>query len=590
MTTREAPWWRRRARSRLRRAAVAGLLALSLSLAAVGWVAFRGWQARDHLLGAAELARELSTQVAGGDVDRARGTLTALQERAAAARRATADPGWALGRRVPVAGDDLSAVRQVAVAVDDLARRAFPRLLDVDLDTLLPRQGRLDLAGLRAAERELAAADEVVRQAQTRLGAVPTGGLTRQVGAAVGELRGEVDRLAGLTGAVSRGAALLPPLLGVADGREYLLVSQNLAELRATGGMFGAYAVVRAEQGRVRLVRQGTAGQLGHFLPPLPGVSREMRGLYTDLPGIWPADVNLTPHFPTAAALYHEMYRRRTGETVDGVLATDPVALSYLLAVTGPVEVPGFGLLSSGNAVRSLLSESYLTLDLRRQDEFFARSAATVFETLLARPVPPRELLSAFDRSVDESRILFWSAHPEEQRTLGESRLAGVLPERETEPSVGVFLNDGSGAKLGYYLKPSAELTVGTCRPDGRRELRLRMSLHSSAPTSGLTPSVLGVGRTGDPYVVRTLVYVFSPAGGAVLRARLDGVEVALGSGTERRRQVAIATVEAGPGKTRSLEVDLLTDRSGTGGAELRLTPTATPWTTHIQTASRCNQ
>ncbi|SCL24504.1 Protein of unknown function [Micromonospora pallida] len=592
MTVRAAPWWRRGrgARSRLRRTALVGLLIGVLLLAGSGWVGFRGWQTRGHLLVAAELARELGAHLVGGDVEHARATLSALQERAAAARRATADPGWALGRRAPYAGDDLTAVRQVAVTVDELAHRAFPRLLGLDLEDLLPRQGRLDLAGLGAAEQDLAAADEVVRQARTRLGGVPAAGLTRQVDAAVTELRAEVDRLAGLTGAVSRGAALLPPLLGVAEGRDYLLLSQNLAELRATGGMFGAYAVVRAERGRIRLVRQGTAGQLGHFLPPLPGVSPEMRGLYTDLPGIWPADVNLTPHFPTAAALYHEMYRRRTGETVDGVLATDPVALSYLLAVTGPVEVPGFGRLTADGAVRSLLSESYLKLDLRRQDEFFARSAAAVLETLLARSAQPRALLSAFDRSVAEGRILFWSAHPEEQRTLGESRLTGVLPEREAQPTVGVFLNDGSGAKLGYYLEPSAELTVGGCRPDGRHELRLRMSLHSTAPRSGLTPSVLGVGRAGDPYVVRTLVYVFSPAGGTVLRARLDGTETPLGSGTERRRQVAVATVEVGPAGTRTLEVDLLSAPGGTGGAELRLTPTATPWTTHIHTASPCHQ
>ncbi|MEU4569262.1 DUF4012 domain-containing protein [Micromonospora sp. NPDC023956] len=569
---------------------MAGALVVSLVLVAGGWVGFRAWQARNHLLAAADLARELSAQVVGGDVDGGRDTLAALQERAAAARRATDDPGWALGRRAPLAGDDLTAVRQVAVTVDELARQAFPRLLGVDLDLLLPRQGRLDLAGLRAAERELTAAAGVVRQARTRLARVPAGGLAGPVGAAVADLRGEVDRLAGVTDAVSRGATLLPPLLGVTEGRDYLLVSQNLAELRATGGMFGAYAVVRAERGRVRLVRQGTAGQLGHFLPPLPGVSPEMRGLYTELPGIWPADVNLTPHFPTAAALYHEMYRRRSGDAVDGVLATDPVALSYLLAATGPVEVPNFGRLTRDNVVRSLLSESYLTLDLRRQDEFFASSAAAVFETLLSRPVAPKAVLSAFNRSITESRILFWSAHPEEQRSLGDSRLTGVLPDREPESTVGVFLNDGSGTKLGYYLRPSAELTVGTCRPDGRRELRLRMSLRSTAPRSGLTPSVLGVNRPGDPYVVRTLVYVFSPAGGSVVRARLDGVETSLGSGTERRRQVSVATVDIGPGETRDLEVVLLTDRSGTGGAALRLTPTATPWNTHIQTASPCDQ
>src|SRR5688500_10527381 len=129
MTTPGAPWWRRgRARGRLRRAAVAGALVVSLALVAGGWVGFRAWQARDNLLAGAELARELSAQVVGGDVDGGRKTLAELQERAAAARRATGDPGWAVARRMPLAGDDLTAVRQVAVTVDELAREAFPRL------------------------------------------------------------------------------------------------------------------------------------------------------------------------------------------------------------------------------------------------------------------------------------------------------------------------------------------------------------------------------------------------------------------------------------------------------------------------------
>ncbi len=34
------------------------------------------------------------------------------------------------------------------------------------------------------------------------------------------------------------------------------------------------------------------------------------------------------------------MYADRTGEKLDGVITTDPVTLSYLLKVTGPVVLP----------------------------------------------------------------------------------------------------------------------------------------------------------------------------------------------------------------------------------------------------------
>ncbi|SCF15588.1 DUF4012 domain-containing protein [Micromonospora chokoriensis] len=580
---------RRRRRARLRRALLSALVVGSLLLAVGGWVGFRGWQARAHLLNAAGLARELSAQVVSGDTDRALRTLGALQEQSRAARSATNDPSWQVGRRTPMVGDDLDAVRQIAAAIDSLARQAFPTLLRMDLTSLVPTGGRLDLARLSGVSAELARVNESVQGTRRDLAMVPAGRLVSQVRQALVDLRGEIDRLAGLTKAVDQGARLLPPLLGASGPRRYLLVSQNLAELRATGGMFGAYAVIEAENGAVKMGKQGSTSSLGRFTPPLK-VPAETRALWTDLPGIYPADVNLSPHFPTAAALYREMFRRKTGTTVDGVLAVDPVVLSYLLKATGPVLVPGGVPLASEKVVQTLLNDSYRRLDVKQQDDFFAASAAAVFDAFFKKNVNPRVLLSAFDRAITERRILFWSARPEEQRTFGDSRMAGTLPEQDTVPTVGVFLNDGSGAKLGYYLRQTANVTVGECRPDGRRELRLRVTLRSTAPKSGLTESVLGLGMAGDPYTVRTLVSIFSPAGGAVLEARLDGVETAVGSGTERRRQVATASVDVAPGAERALEVTVLTAKTGVGQAELWLTPTASPWTTQVHSAPSCEQ
>jgi hypothetical protein len=566
-----------------------GLVVLSLVGLTGGWIGFRGWQARAHLVNAAGLARQLSVDVVGGDTARAQRTLAALQEQADAARTATGDPGWWLGQRSPYAGDDLEAVRQIAVAIDDLARRAFPTLLRADLASLVPREGRLDLARLRSVSAELSGADRAVEETRTRLAEVPTNDLFAQLRDALSSLRAEIDRLADLTGAADQAARVLPPLLGADGPRRYLLVSQNPAELRATGGMFGAYAMIQAESGRVTLTRQGTSAELARFDPPLP-VQPEQRRLWNDLPGRYPADVNLGPDFPTAAALYREMVRRRTGTAVDGVLAVDPVVLSYLLKATGPVPVPGSPALVGDTVVRALLSDAYRDLGTREQDTYFAAAGAAVFDAFLTKNVNVRSLLLAFDRSVAERRILFWSVHPEEQRVLGDSRLTGTLPEKDTVPMVGVFLNDGSGAKLGYYLRFSANLAVGDCQSDGRRELRLRVAVHSTAPRSGLSESVTGLALSGDPYTARTFVSVYSPTGGAVLGGRLDGKAAAMGSGTDRRRQVTVATVEVKPGATRTLDLTLLTGKTSAGTAELQLTPTVTPWTTQVVSAPSCDQ
>ncbi|GAB3979484.1 hypothetical protein GCM10027615_55990 [Plantactinospora veratri] len=578
-------------RRQLRRILLTALVVGCLLAVAGGWVGLRGWQAGGHLENAASLARELSQQVLDGQTAQARRTLEALQQQTAAARSRTGDVGWRAAGSAPYGGRNMVAVRELAVGVDELARRAFPALVELNPQTLLPSSGRLDLAALRGAMPTLVEADSTVHEVRDRILTVPTSGLVPTVRDAVSQLRAELDRLAEVTSAVRRSGALLPTLLGGNGTRTYLAVFQNLAEPRATGGIFGAYAVIRASKGEVKLVKQGPATDLNTYgKPPLP-LSRELRALYTDLPGIYPADVNLTPHFPTAATLIREMYRRAGGGTVDGVLATDPVALSYLLKAIGPVPVPGHPTLTAPTVVRTLLSDTYRRLDKpAQQDNFFAASARAVFDALLKRPVNPRAVAQAVSTAVAERRILFWSAHAGEQRELVDSRLAGVLPEQESVQNVGVFLNDGSGAKLGYYLHRSAELTVGDCRADGSRELHLRLTLRSSAPSSGLSKSVRGLAMSGDPYTARVLVSVFSPVRGSPLRARLDGKATPMGGGVERGRRVGVLAVDVGPGRTRVLEVGLLTPPKASGEAELWLTPGPTPWTTRVSSAPACGQ
>lgn len=584
-------WSRYRGRTRpaLRRTGPAAVALACLLALAAGWLTLTGHRAHGQLTGAVTLARDLAQQLLAGQTERAGGTLTALQERTGAARAATDDLLWRAAGHLP-RGGNLVAVREIAVAADELARRALPPLVTLDPHTLAPTGGRLRLADLRAAAPDLAAADTAVTRVRDRFAAVPTAGLLRPVRDAVRDLRAELDRLATLTDVARRAAALLPPLLGVDGRRTHLLAFQNPAELRATGGMLGAFVVVAAADGRLDIVDQGTAADLTAHREPVLPLSREMRGLYGDLPTVFAADVNLTPHFPTAALLYREMYRRHSGRTVDGVLATDPVALSHLLRVIGPVAVPGFPTLTADTAVRALLNDTYLRMAGDEQDRFFAAAAVAVFQALRERPIDPGALAAVLRDVAAERRLLVWSARETEQATLAETSLGGVLPEREETPTVGVFLNDGSGAKLGYYLRNQAELTVGGCQPDGRRELRLRLAISSTAPRGGLTESVTGLGLAGDPYAARTLVYVFSPAGGAVGRTRVDGAHTPIGSGTERRRQVGVVGVDVPAGGTRLIEVTLLTPATTAGTARLWLTPGVTPWTTRISSASTCAQ
>jgi hypothetical protein len=584
----------------MRRLTLSALVFVCLVSAGTAWVGVRAVNARDHLLQAATLVQQLRAQLEAVDPAAAR-TLGELQRATRAARSETQDPGWRLGGHLPFVGDDLAAVRAVAAAIDDLARDGLPPLVQtagsIGAGGLAPEGGRIDLDPLSSAAPKLSTAHAAVIRAADRIGAISLDGLAAPLRAAVVNLLAQLEGAEDITGVAARSSALLPPMLGGSGPRTYLLLFQNPAELRATGGMPGAYVVIRAELGNIEITDQGTAASgLGVFDKPVLALAESDRRLYGERLGIYPADVNLTPDFPTAGALAREMYRRRTGRLVDGVLATDPIALSYLLGFLGTVPVPGGTDLTAANAVPVLLSKSYARdISREKQDRYFGAAAKAVFQALVARPLDPQGLLAVLARAAGERRLLVWSAHPAENELLAGTMLTGVLPASDgAQPTVGVFLNDGSGAKLGYYLTQSAKLAVEAgCRADGRRRLKLRVTLGSTAPKSGLSEYVLGLGLAGDPYTVRTVVAVYGSTGGTMNGITLDGKAVPFGSGRDRRRSVGIVAVDLKPGTERTLEVDLLTGVPRTGGdatitPRLWTTPAVRPWEQSVRSADGC--
>ena len=84
------------------------------------------------------------------------------------------------------------------------------------------------------------------------------------------------------------------------------------------------------------------------------------------------------------------------------------------------------------------------------------------------------------------------------------NELAGLLPQTPGRPTIGVFLNDGTGGKIGYYLSNEIAVTAGDCRTDGRRLLTVKVTLHYTARSSGLPAYVRGPAQLVDPYSLQT--------------------------------------------------------------------------------------
>ncbi|GAB2683798.1 DUF4012 domain-containing protein [Thalassiella azotivora] len=576
---------RRVARRRLAWAALALGLVLGVVAAVMGWQASR---VRADLAAAQPLVPRLQAQVTDGDLPAAEQTLAELQERTSRAAETTGGPLWSVTARLPWVGDDVHAVREVAAVVDEVAATAMPALLEAAQgatpQALAPRDGVVDLGPLVAAREPLGRAEASMSAAADRVAAVETESALGQVAGPVETLQAQLADAAGTVATAHRLATVLPPMLGADGPRTYLLLFQNNAEVRATGGLPGSLAVVRADGGRIDFLEQVPAAVVPQFDEPVLPLEGRALPVHGERAGVYVGDVNFSPHFPTAAELAREMWRRVSAErgeetVVDGVVAVDPVALSYLLEATGPIPVEGVGVeLTAESVVPLLLSDSYRLFGPRAdQDAFFAAATSAVTRALLGGDVDPRALVDQVGRAADEGRLLVWSSVPAEQEALVDLGVAGVVPTGdEGRRTVGIYLNDGTGAKMSWYLRERVVLEPACDTEDATHRLALELSSTAPADAAQSLPEYVTGGSFGVPRgEFRTQVLVFAPLDGGVVRGAVDGEPVALSTFQALDRQVAVFDVQLGPGESRTVEVEL--DVAADGLLELDTTPLAVP-------------
>lgn len=499
-------------------------IAVFLVLVGAGlWVGIRGASAADELSTARTLAARLQSEMMSGNAKDAAVTLEKVGTHTATALELTSDPVWRAMELIPFAGPNLVAVRESARAVDDMVTGVATPLLPLtgDLDAgsfagaSIPIQPLVDAAPMAKEAREAA---ESISDRVSQIEANRTLPFVRD---AVLELTGLVTQVTETVQSIDRATTVLPGMLGADGPQNYLVLFQNNAELRASGGLPGATAVLTATNGVLTLSSQRSTLDYPKLAQPVLPLTAAESGLHGAILGRYIQDVNLTPDFSRTGELAKAMAEPVVGIPLDGVLAIDPYVLSYVLAATGPVELADGSMLTSENAVKLLLSDVYATIpDSRAQDAFFASVTNRVFNVLSSRAVDPAKLLRAIGQSGDEGRVRLWSADPAEQKVIEETTLAGV-PAEESEAVLGVYLNDATGGKMDYYLTTTVALSCG------EEEQRVTVKLANGAPqdaATSLTPYVTGNGVYGvPPGSIRTQVLVILPPGArAVLRAGSD--------------------------------------------------------------------
>ena len=542
-------------------------------IAAAAWLGSRASIIKNELEASSQLVPVLKDNIAGNKQEEANATVARLRGHTAAAREAAGDPLWTLASAVPGIGENFSAIAEVSRSADDVSTLGVAPLVKVfeslNWDSLLPSSGGTDLGPIRSASPSVSAAAHAVRASAERLSGIDADTLWPQVAEPLRLARQQLQTVTGALDAAASVAKIAPGMMGADGQRSYLLMIQNNAEARASGGIPGALAVLTLDKGRLTLGAQSSTADFGIMSQILP-VDPEQQQIYSPRLGMYLQDVNLTPDFPTAAGTAQAMWEKKTGQHVDGVVSIDPVALGYVLDATGPVKVTGPDLLAltntglpaeltGKNIVQTLLSDVYAKISRPQlQDVYFAGVAREVFAALSNGNGESKNIINGLSHAAAEGRVLLWSGSIDEQSVIGAYPLSGSISGPSVPPAqFGVYFNDGTGAKMDYFVKRTVQL-VKECPGDGYQQIRVRITSTNTAPADAATSLPAYVTGGSDVNVsrgaVRTNVIAYGPAQADVETASVDGKKTGFAAHRHANRPVGSVTVTLAPGQSSTVE------------------------------------
>ncbi len=411
---------------------------------------------------------------------------------------------YASGTRLLEAGETLATFGEDAAALVKMfdGRAGEKRTVTDTLEASLPALGRLS-AGLQNVEGLLL---------HVSASAVPS------------DMRGELARLQGTVGSLAKVLSgivtshdVLLELLGARHDRQYLVVFVNNRELRPGGGFIGSFALVDVSRGEVRQVHVDTIynpdGQLTDFIvPPVP-LQKLTDRWYT-------RDANWFADFRKNAAKVSSLFERSGGPTVDGVVAVTPSVLERLLRVTGPIDMPAYGLtVTADNVVDE--TQRLVTYTYDREKNEPKAFIADLLPVVLQRVTTlPRErwgdLVGVLAGSLKEKQVLLWLRDGEAEQKVVSLGWAGAVESTDGDYLMRVEANIG-GHKTDELIEQSVEhdISIG---PDGRAIATLvttRRHQGSPAGRPGWNPDEDWYRKPNRVYE-RTLV----PRGSVLLEAR----------------------------------------------------------------------
>ncbi|KAB8288027.1 late cornified envelope protein 3C [Bifidobacterium ramosum] len=570
------------------------IVALIVALIGIaGWFAVSALKAFSEVEAAVSSASQIQTQVMAGETDAAKASINDFADHIDATYHETSNLAWTVASITPYYGSDIRAVRDTVAILEDVSNNALPKLANsvsgLNLRTIGIKNGTIDLGDMASIADDLTAANSVIADANVNLGKID-GTHVQQLTDALATAKTKFGQLSGLVDLGTRVANLAPSMFDLTDqgngkARTYLVLVQNNAELRTTGGIPGSWGTLTVNEGKLSIGEFEPADPNAIVSQPIITLTADEKSLFSEKLGTFQQDINFTPDFPRTAQLASAMWKHLHNQDVDGVISIDPVFLQNLIKATGSMTLPDGTVLNGDNTAQILLNQTYIDKPSGdEQDEFFSATASNVFNYVLTSAGNNGTgLVGAVKQSVLDRHVYLWSAHDDEQKRIQDTTIAGALQSNPSKPVAGVYFNDNTMGKMDWYLTREITSKYDKTYPTGAKQYTIHVKLTNTADPAkvGTYPdAILGhdqhdVTRSGE---ISTIAYVYAPAGGRLVDWKFTGSGAGNGQfdsiGVHDGLTLGAKSIVLQPGESIELTVHVATSPVGGDTAMiLRTTP-----------------
>lgn len=317
----------------------------------------------------------------------------------------------------------------------------------------------------------------------------------------------------------------IPEILGSKEPKTFLVLFQNDAELRATGGFLTAYGVFKIDKGKMQVVKSEDIYKLDESqkktLPAPAPILKYHKNVYT----LELRDINLSPDYVVSMKEFESKLRELVSDfpKFDGIIAVDTHVLVSIVRILGDFNIYG-RVFSADNDKRCDCPkviyelEDYATRPVAYLRDERKDIIGVLLYQILQRSLgvsPSKYWGKLFQTFLDEAQqkhILFYFHDGEAQKGIESLNFAATIKSAEFDY---LHINNVNfaGAKSNLFVKQSVKQEISV-ESDATIKKTLTISYKNPAPASNCN---LEAGQLCLNGILRNWLRVYVPKGSQLL-------------------------------------------------------------------------